>query len=76
MSHVAHELNEEFPDKADKIHELRQTNAHFAKLANRYHEVNRAIHRMETNVEPTDDVTLENAKKERLLLIDDIRAML
>ena len=51
MSHVPHELHEEFPDKADALHSLKLSNAHFAKLADEYHAVNREIHRVETDVE-------------------------
>ena len=29
MSHVAHELHEEFPEKAATIHTLKSSNAHF-----------------------------------------------
>ena len=45
MSHTPHELAEEFPDKIDVMHELKQSDQHFAKLADEYHEVNRAVHR-------------------------------
>lgn len=76
MSHVAHELHEEFPDQAEAIHALKAENAHFARLAEEYHTLNRAIHRMETNVEPVDDATLEDAKKKRLALKDEIAGFL
>ncbi|MGE3245964.1 MAG: YdcH family protein [Beijerinckiaceae bacterium] len=76
MSHVPHELSEEFPEAAERIHALKLGNAHFAKLADRYHEVNRTIHRMETNVEPAADETMEEMKKQRLALKDEIAAML
>ena len=33
MSHVAHELHDEFPEKAATIHTLKTSNAHFARLA-------------------------------------------
>ena len=39
MSHTPHELTEEFPDLADKIHALKTSDAHFAKLADEYHEI-------------------------------------
>ena len=52
MSHTPHELAEEFPDKADRIHDLKMKDGNFRKLADDYHEVNRAIHRAETSVEP------------------------
>ena len=76
MSHVPHELHEEFPDAADKLHALKTSNAHFAKLADAYHDVNRHIHRIETAVEPADDFFLEGLKKKRLALKDEIATML
>ncbi len=76
MSHVAHELHEEFPEKAAAIHALKTGNAHFARLADEYHTLNRTIHRMETNVEPADDATIEDLKKKRLQLKDEISKIL
>lgn len=76
MSHVAHELHEEFPEKAAAIHTLKTSNAHFARIAEEYHTLNRSIHRMETNVEPADDATIENLKKKRLSLKDEIAEFL
>jgi len=72
MSHTPHELAEEFPEHAAKMHELKQSDAHFAKLSDAYHDVNRAIHRAETNIEPTDDLHMEQMRKERLKLKDEI----
>lgn len=76
MSHTPHELHEMFPDKVDAIHRLKLENAHFAKLADQYHEVNRAIHRIESEVEPTSDAHAEELKKQRLVLSDEITSML
>ena len=76
MSNVPHELAEEFPEHADKIHEMKTGNAHFAKLFDEYHEVNRAIHRAETNIEPTDDFNMEEMRKTRMRLKDEIYGML
>ena len=76
MSHVAHELTDEFPAQAQAIHALKASNAHFARIAERYHELNRTLHRMETNVEPADDFTMEELKKERLRLKDEIAGFL
>ena len=39
MSHTPHELAEEFPAEVEKMHRLKQDNAHFAKLFDEYHEV-------------------------------------
>ena len=76
MSHTPHELHEEFPGLADRIHQLKVGNSHFAELAEAYDEVNHAVHRMETDIEPVDDTVLEAFKKKRLALKDDIAAFL
>jgi uncharacterized protein YdcH (DUF465 family) len=76
MSNTPHELAEEFPDKADRLHDLRESNAHFAKLSDEYHTLNREIHRGETDVEPMDDMHLEELKKRRLALLDEISGFL
>lgn len=72
MSHVPHELAEEFPEHADRIHDLKQSDAHFAKLFDQYHEINRAVHRAETNVEPMDQSAETDLRKQRAQLKDQI----
>ena len=76
MSHTPHELIEEFADKADVMQTLKQNDAHFARLYEAYHTVNRAIHRAETNVAPTDDAHMTEMRKERMALKDQINAAL
>ncbi len=76
MAHTPHELAEEFPELVDRIHELKASDAHFAKLADEYHEVNRGIHRAETQVEPVSDEHEEEMRKRRLTLKDEIYNML
>ncbi|SIO31715.1 hypothetical protein SAMN05444722_1398 [Rhodovulum sp. ES.010] len=76
MSHTPHELAEEFPDKSDLIHNLKETDAHFARLFDEYHEVNGAVHRAETDVEPTDDLHLTELRKKRMHLKDEIARIL
>lgn len=76
MTHTPHELHEEFPEHADKIHELKTGNGHFARLADEYHALNRTIHRGENDIEPMDDFHLEELKKKRLVLKDEIVGML
>ncbi|MBL4766866.1 MAG: YdcH family protein [Rhodobacteraceae bacterium] len=34
-----------------------QSYAHFARLRDQYHQLNRTIHRTETNVEPIEDLS-------------------
>lgn len=76
MSHTPHELHEEFPEFTGKLHDLKTGDAHFARLAERYHEVNREIHRIETRVDPASPVHEEELRKRRLALKDEIYAIL
>ncbi len=72
MSHVPHELAEEFPAEKAKIQTLNQDDAHFAKLSDEYHEVNREIHRIETNVTPADEGYEKKLRRQRVALKDEI----
>ena len=76
MSHTPHELSEEFPDKVELMSQLKQKDAHFARLADEYHEINREVHRAETNVEPMDELAETELRKKRAALKDDIWAIL
>ena len=72
MSHTPHELSAEFPDDHAVLHELKLNNAHFVTLADRYHEINGEIHRIESEIETPSDVHTETLKKQRLALLDEI----
>jgi uncharacterized protein YdcH (DUF465 family) len=76
MTNTPHELAAEFPDKADLIHKLKADDAHFARLAEEYHTINRQVHRAETNVEPMEELAEVELRKKRALLKDQIYAML
>ena len=76
MTHTPHELAEDFPGQAELIHDLKMQDGEFRWLAEKYHEVNRAIHRAETNVEPCDQFHEEDMRKERMRLKDRIAAKL
>lgn len=76
MSHTPHELAEEFPDRIARIHDLKLGNAHFAKLVDEYHILNRVIHRAETGIEPTDSLRESELRKARMVLKDEIARML
>ncbi len=76
MSHTPHDLTQEFPGMAERIHELKLSDQHFRRLVEEYHQVNDAIHRAETNVEPTDGFHEEDLRKQRLALKDRIAAAL
>lgn len=72
MSHTPHELAEEFPEHVEQMSTLKQSDAHFANLFDNYHELNRTIHRAETNVEPMDGLAETDLRKQRALLKDQI----
>ena len=76
MSHTPHELAEEFPDKVEVMSQLKQTDAHFARLAEEYHEINRAVHRAETNIEPLEELAEVDLRKKRAALKDEIWGIL
>ncbi|CAD0183657.1 hypothetical protein RUESEDTHA_00531 [Ruegeria sp. THAF57] len=76
MSHTPHELAEEFPDKVDLMSQLKQSDAHFARLADEYHEINRSVHRAETNVEPMEELAEGELRKKRAALKDEIWSIL
>jgi len=72
MTHTPHEFHEEFPEHADRISELKQSDRHFAKLYDEYHHVNRAVHRAETNVEPIAGSAETDLRKRRAILKDEL----
>ena len=76
MSHVPHELADEFPEHAEKIRELKMSDPHFARRFDEYHYVNRQVHRSETNVEPVSDDVMIDLRKRRMTLKDEIYAIL
>lgn len=76
MSDTGHDLHSDFPGDAEILSALKRDNAHFHVLADRYHQLNKAVVRAETNIEPTSDAHMEDLKKERLATLDEIAAMI
>ena len=76
MSAVHHDLVSELPEYKEQIHRLKTSNAHFAKLFDEYHTVNREVMRLEGEGVPVGDETFENLKKHRLHLKDELYTML
>jgi len=71
-----HDLVHELPEHRDKIHTLKLSNPHFAKLFDEYHEVDHEVHRIETGIENTSDEYLDGRKKRRLYLKDELYRMI
>lgn len=76
MSNTPHTLQEEFPGQIDKLHALKVSNAHFAKLLDDYDAINDQVHRAETRVETVDELVEHQWRKERALIKDEIARML
>jgi uncharacterized protein YdcH (DUF465 family) len=76
MSHVPHELAEEFPDRIEQIRTLKASDRYFARLVEDYHEVNRAVHRLETRVEAASEEREEELRRIRMRLKDEILSRL
>lgn len=76
MLNEKHDLIHELPEHRETIHNLKITDNHFAKLFDEYHEVDHEVHRIETNIETTSDDYLEEKKKLRLHLKDELLKMI
>ena len=72
MSNTPHTLGEEFPDQMERIHALKVSDAHFARLLEDYDAVNDEIHVAETNVQPTSQDHETALRKRRLAIKDRI----
>jgi uncharacterized protein len=72
--HTPNELTEIFKRDRDLLTRLKQDDAHFARVAEEYHEVNREVHRIEAEVEAASDERTEQLKRKRLGLLDEITA--
>lgn len=76
MTHVPHELAEEFLEFKEKMHELKISNPHFSRCFDDYHQLNRQVHRSETDVEPVNDEAMNDLRKRRMTLKDEIYGIL
>lgn len=76
MTVEKHDLLHELPEYREQIHNLKVSNSHFARLFDEYHDVDHEVRRIETGVETTSDDYLEQRKKVRLKLKDEMYAML
>jgi len=73
--HTPNELTEIFKRDRDLLTRLKADDAHYARLADEYHEVNRQVHRIEAETEVASDDRAEALKKQRLGLLDEITAI-
>jgi len=71
-----HPLAQDFPELKDKIHLLKTSNPHFARLEREYEEVDKAIVRLESGIEHGSSIALEQKKQQRVSLKDALYDML
>ncbi|MCW8821924.1 MAG: DUF465 domain-containing protein [Sulfurovum sp.] len=60
----------------DEIHELKQSNAHFAKVFEKHNDLDQQVEDAEAGRTLLTDVELETLKKEKLLLKDEAYKMI
>lgn len=76
MTNTPHELAADFPEYAQRIHELKASDPHFARLMEEYHEINGQVHRAETLVEPMAEEAEVALRKQRAALKDELYRMM
>ncbi len=76
MTLQAHDLHSEFPEYNDLIHTLKESDTHFRRLFDAYHESTKEIERIEAEGSNTSDEYLEDCKKKRLSLKDELFSIL
>ena len=69
---IPNELSVEFPGSWDTIEQLMLFDAVFCDLATAYQEINRRIYRIESLEEPAEPAVLDELKRRRELLRQEI----
>ena len=72
MDLLNHDLAHEFPQHLEKMRALKASDTHFAKLFTEYDEDNHAIAKYELGGAVISDDALEELKKKRLKVKDEI----
>lgn len=76
MELLHHDLFHEFPEHTTLIHQLRTSDGHFSKLLDEYDAVDGHVRHIEEYNEPVTDFDMENLKKQRLHLKDELWAII
>nr|WP_315426247.1 DUF465 domain-containing protein [uncultured Albidiferax sp.] len=76
MELLNHDLAHEFPQMIGKIRSLKLSSSRFLHLFTAYDEVNHEITKIEQDGSVISDEALEEMKKKRLKIKDDIYQML
>ena len=76
MSNTPHTLHDEFAADAQKMSQMKVSNAHFARLMEDYDRVNDQVHRAETRVDVVSDEHESALRRERGRIRDEIARLL
>lgn len=72
----AHDLLHEFPDLKKKIDSLRESDDEFMQLMKGYDSLDARVRKLEELGTPVADTTIEDLKKERLMMKDRLYELL
>jgi uncharacterized protein YdcH (DUF465 family) len=65
-----------FPEYRDLITSLKHNDHHFTRLFDKHNDLDQKIKNMEDGIEPGSHAEVETLKKEKLLLKDELYAIL
>jgi len=71
-----HDLHHEFPEYEAQIRHLKMKNSHFARFFNEYDELSHELLRIQQGIETPADDYVEELKKKRLFLKDELYFMI
>jgi len=71
-----HSLANEFPEFKERIHQLKVRDTHFARLFSEYDRIEHMVQHIESGVQNVADEVLEDLKKQRLHLKDQLFGLL
>ena len=71
-----HAIHEEFPQEGERIHALKVSNAHFARLLAEYDQINDQVFGAESRHTPMSDEAEAGLRRQRTALKDQIAHML
>ncbi|MEJ2418809.1 MAG: YdcH family protein [Exilibacterium sp.] len=71
-----HSLVNDFPESRDLIRQLKQDDPEFARMAAEYHDLDHQVRGLEMRSVPTSDENFGELKKRRLLLKDELYAII
>ncbi len=65
-----------FPEFRERITQLKSTDNHFMRLFDQHNELDQKVSNMEASITPATHEEIETLKKEKLLLKDQLYAIL